>query len=75
MKFDRSKIENSSGFKEIWNIDYPETKVSTRRRNQKRGWINKEYFSFEIQRVFSDFYYPRLSLYATTNINPWSSPT
>ena len=50
MKFDRSKIENSSGFKEIWNIDYPETKVSTRRRNQKRGWVNKEYFSFEIQR-------------------------
>ena len=50
MKFDRSKIENSSGFKEIWNIDYPEAKVSTRRRNQKRGWVNKEYFSFEIQR-------------------------
>lgn len=50
LKFDRSKIENSSGFQEIWNIDYPESNVSTRRKNQKRGWVNKEYFPFEIQR-------------------------
>ena len=33
LKFDRSKIENFSGFQEIWNIDYSESNVSTQRKN------------------------------------------
>ena len=49
-KFDRSKIEKFSGFQKIWNIDYSESNVSTRRKNYKRVWVNKEYFPFEIQR-------------------------
>ena len=50
LKLNRSKIENSKNFKEVWDINYPEERLSTRRRNSKRGWINQQYFTQEFQR-------------------------
>ena len=49
LKLNRQKIENSDAFKEIWQINYPEEELSTRRKNQKRGWLNQQYFSEEFQ--------------------------
>lgn len=49
LKLNRSKIENSGNFKEVWNINYPEEKLSPRRRAQKRGWLNKQYFPKNFQ--------------------------
>ena len=49
LKLNRNRIENSNSFQEVWQIDYPEAKLSTRRRNQKRGWLNQKYFSKEFQ--------------------------
>ena len=50
LKLKRSQIENSKIFKEVWDINYPEERLSTRRRNAKRGWINQQYFTPEFQR-------------------------
>lgn len=36
LKLNKSKIENSPNFKEVWNINYLEAKLSPRRRNQKK---------------------------------------
>ena len=44
------KIENSPSFKELWQINYPEAKLSARRKNQKRELLNQKYFSKEFQR-------------------------
>lgn len=56
LQLNRTKIENSENFKEIWNFNYPEEKLTTRRRNQKWGWINKDYFpeGFKKNIIFID---------------------
>ena len=50
LRLNRQKIENSKNFKEVWDINYPEEKLSARRRNSKRGWINQQYFPKKFQR-------------------------
>ena len=50
LHLNRSKIENTKEFKEIWDINYPLEELSTRRKNQPRGWINKQYFSKKFQK-------------------------
>lgn len=54
LRLNREKIENSPNFKEIWDFNFPEEELTTRRRNQKRGWINKKYFSADFQEKFSN---------------------
>jgi hypothetical protein len=36
------QIRESPDFREIWRFDYRESRLSTRRQKQERGWINKK---------------------------------
>jgi hypothetical protein len=38
---DEAKIRGTPEFSEVWAIDYPETALSARRRQQKWGWLNE----------------------------------
>jgi hypothetical protein len=38
------KIWNSTEFEEMWQIDYPEISLSTRRPQQNWGWLNQCFF-------------------------------
>ena len=53
LKLNRQKIENSSGFRELWEIDFQEENLSARRRNQRRGWINEKYFPPEFKNKYN----------------------
>lgn len=53
LKLNREKIEKSANFQEIWDFNYPEENLTPRRKKQKRGWINKEYFPEEFQQKFN----------------------
>jgi hypothetical protein len=39
--FDEEKLRESTGFRELWSIDFPLDQLSVRRRNTKFGWINQ----------------------------------
>lgn len=52
LKLNRQKIENSPSFQELWEINYPEEKLSTRRKNSKRGWLNEQFFSQEFKKKY-----------------------
>jgi hypothetical protein len=41
IRLDEKKLRRSSAFQEIWNLDFPLEKLSTRRRNARFGWINQ----------------------------------
>ena len=49
LKMNKSKIQNSIEFKEIWNHNYSLDDMSMRRKSIKFGWINREFFSEEFQ--------------------------
>lgn len=53
LKLNKQKIENSSGFRELWEIDFQEENLSARRRNQRRGWINEQYFPPEFKNKYN----------------------
>jgi hypothetical protein len=42
--FNEAKLRESPEFCELWGIDYPEGKLSTRRRQQRWGWLNEPFF-------------------------------
>lgn len=44
---DEGRIRTAPDFQEIWNRDYPIGSLSARRRNQKWGWLNQEFFRVE----------------------------
>jgi hypothetical protein len=48
---DEPKIRTSPEFVELWNIDYPENALSTRRRQQQWGWLNQAIFRVEVHDV------------------------
>lgn len=52
LKLNRQIIENSPSFQELWEINYPEEKLSTRRKNSKRGWLNEQFFSQEFKKKY-----------------------
>lgn len=52
LQLNREKIEKSPSFQELWDINFPEEDLSTRRKNQKWGWINKEYFPKKFQKKY-----------------------
>ena len=54
LKVEEDKIKNFKEFKEIWEINYPEENLSERRRNQRWGWINKDYFPAEFLENLQD---------------------
>lgn len=39
--FHPEKLQESKGFKELWDIDFPLDALSTRRRRSPFGWLNK----------------------------------
>jgi hypothetical protein len=41
IRFDEEKLRKSPPSQEIWNLDFPLEKLSTRRRNAGFGWINQ----------------------------------
>jgi hypothetical protein len=41
LRFDKEKWRASPAFREIWSLDFPLEKLSTRRQNARFGWINK----------------------------------
>jgi hypothetical protein len=41
LRFDKEKLRASPAFREIWSLDFPLEKLSTRRQNARFGWINK----------------------------------
>jgi hypothetical protein len=44
---DEGRIRTAPDFQEIWNRDYPIGSLSAKRRNQKWGWLNQEFFRVE----------------------------
>jgi hypothetical protein len=42
--FRQAKLRESAEFCELWRIDYPEEKLSIRRRQQQWGWLNEPFF-------------------------------
>jgi hypothetical protein len=40
--FDEIILRDSSGFQELWAIDFPRESLSAQRRNSSFGWINKQ---------------------------------
>jgi hypothetical protein len=42
--FNEAKVRDSSGFKEVWNIDFPIDKLSPRRTDTSWGFLNWEAF-------------------------------
>ena len=53
VKLNRQKIESSSSFQELWEIDYPEEEFSARRKNQKSGWLNEQFLSQEFKNKYN----------------------
>jgi hypothetical protein len=43
LSFNSEKIQNSDDFKELWDIDYPESSLSARKKATKWGLLNLEY--------------------------------
>lgn len=41
------KIRSSPDFAELWQLDYPELQLTERRRQQKWGWLNQQFFREE----------------------------
>jgi hypothetical protein len=41
------KIRRGPEFQEVWRLDYPEARLSQRRRQQKSGWLNQSFFRKE----------------------------
>jgi hypothetical protein len=40
--FNEERLRQSEGFRELWSIDFPLDQLSSRRRNTRFGWINKQ---------------------------------
>jgi hypothetical protein len=41
---DEERFRTASDFREIWERDFPMDSLSARRRNEKWGWLNQEFF-------------------------------
>ena len=54
IKVNQEFIRNIPEFKEAWNLDTQESEFSPRKRNQKWGWINKEYFDEKYQKLLDE---------------------
>ena len=54
LQVDEDKIRNFSEFKEIWEINFPEENLTPRRKNQRWGWINEEFFPEEFRRMIQE---------------------
>jgi hypothetical protein len=42
LRFDEDKLSASPAFREMWSLDFPLEKLSTRRQNARFGWIKKQ---------------------------------
>lgn len=56
LKLNKSKIQNSIEFQEIWNFNYSFNDMSMRRRSIKFGWVNREFFSQEFQTYIDNLF-------------------
>ena len=54
IKVNENAIRNFPEFKEAWNLNTQESEFSPRRRNQKWGWINKEFFKEDFQKLLDE---------------------
>jgi hypothetical protein len=46
------KIRDSPDFSELWRIDFPMERLSERRRGQKWGFMNRQYFQGQHLEIF-----------------------
>jgi hypothetical protein len=46
-----ARIRESPEFAEVWGIDYPEERLTLRRRQQPWGWVNERFFRKEYRRM------------------------
>jgi hypothetical protein len=47
---DEGRIREAQDFCEIWESNYPIESLSAQRRNQKWGWVNRQFFRLEYVR-------------------------